>query len=516
MDEFVRLDEHLRMSARDHGDDYAYSYLGKRVTYKELYARVLRISGFLYESGFRKGDGMAIILPNSDAFLEMYHAALAIGMFVVPLNPLYTPNELLYMLKDSAVKMIVAPVQMAPIAPMVLQALPGVRLIVAGDSEETLPDSLISYESVLEHNPLTKVAEDLTVEDLAVVLYTSGTTGKPKGAMLTHRNLSSNAMMAGVYLGFSGSDRIVTVLPMFHVFSLTVCVNAGIFRAAELIILPRFSPKEVITVIEETKATIFAGVPTMYNFILQAAGDRVVDFHSLRYCISGGAAMPVAVLEAFEKRFSVTVLEGYGLSEASPITAFAPVDGRPRKVGSIGVSLPMVDQKVVNEFDEEVPVGEVGELVVRGPNVMKGYLGLPKETETALRNGWLHTGDMARMDEDGYFYIVDRKKDMILVGGFNVYPREVEEVLFTYEGVLEVAVVGMPNPDYGEEVVACIVRKNESVTEEKIRHFCETRLAKYKQPTKILFMDELPKNMTGKIVRRELREQLADQLKKNS
>ncbi|MCI0183258.1 MAG: long-chain fatty acid--CoA ligase [Acidibacillus sp.] len=510
MVDFTRLDEHLKASARDHGNDFAYSYLDKRVTYSELYSRVLKISGYLYEAGYRKGDGIALILPNSDAFLEMYHGALAIGMFVVPLNPLYTPNELLYMLKDSGVKVIVAPVQMAPIAPMVMQALPGVSLIVAGDSYESIVAPLITFDTVVAHQPIQKLDEKLMIDDLAVVLYTSGTTGKPKGAMLTHQNLSSNAMMAGIHLRFSGDDRIVTVLPMFHVFSLTVCVNAGIFSAAELIILPRFSPKEVIKVIEETKATIFAGVPTMYNFIMQAAGDTHVDFHSLRYCISGGAAMPVAILNAFEKRFDVIVLEGYGLSEASPVTAFAPVDGRPRKVGSIGVSLPMVEQRVVDEQDQEVPVGEVGELVVRGPNVMKGYLGRPEDTQKALRDGWLHTGDMAKMDEDQYFYIVDRKKDMILVGGFNVYPREVEEVLFTCDGVLEAAVVGVPNSDYGEEVVACIVRKNESITAEYIERYCESHLAKYKLPTRILFMDDLPKNMTGKVVRRELREQLQD------
>ncbi len=513
MVDFIRLDDQLKASARDHGDNYAYSYLGERVTYGDLYARVRRISGALYELGFRKGDGLAIILPNSEAFLEMYYAALSIGMFVVPLNPLYTPNELLYMLQDSAVKIIVAPVQMAPIAPMVMQALPGVKLIVAGESGELIDHSLIAFESLLEHGALMDIPEELAIDDLAVILYTSGTTGKPKGAMLTHQNLSSNAMMAGIHLHLSRTDRIITVLPMFHVFSLTVCVNAGIFSAAELIILSRFSPKEVIKVIEETKATLFAGVPTMYNFILQAAGDMDVDFHSLRYCISGGAAMPVAVLTEFEQRFGVTVLEGYGLSEASPITAFAPVDGRPRKVGSIGVSLPMVEQKVFDAQDHEVPVGEVGELVVRGPNVMKGYLGQPENTKIALRSGWLHTGDMARMDEDGYFYIVDRKKDMILVGGYNVYPREIEEVLFAYDGVLEAAVIGVPNDNYGEEVVACIVSKNDSVTADGIRRFCENRLAKYKQPTKILFMQDLPKNMTGKVVRRELREHVVDLVK---
>ena len=506
--DFARLDEHLRVTAHATPDASAYTYLEKTVSYGQLYDEVLRVAGGLLELGFKSGDGLAILLPNCAEFVTVFHGALRAGMFCVPMNPLYAPSELLYMIKDSGVKVIVAPEQMASMAPLVRAAVPGITLVVVG-RDGTAPDGVVPYESLLTHEPGADTLQSGSVEDLAVVLYTSGTTGKPKGAMLTHRNLSSVAVILGNYMGYAASDRIIAVLPLFHAFGLTVCLNTAIYTGAEIIILPRFRPSEVLAVIQATRATIFVGVPTMYSFILQAAGDAPVDVSSVHHWVSGGAAMPVAVMEAFERRFGAAVLEGYGLSEASPVTAFAPVDGRPRKVGSIGVTLPMMDQRVVDAEDREVTVGEFGELVVRGPNVMKGYLGRPDDTAAVLRDGWLHTGDIARMDEDGYFYIVDRKKDMIIVGGFNVYPREVEEVLFGHEGISESAVIGVPDDQYGETVLAFVVRRNDSLTAEDIQAFCADRLAKYKRPTRIVFVDELPKNTMGKVLRRELKERFA-------
>lgn len=505
----TRLDEHLRDSVRRYPNHIAYTYAGRDVTYRELDQEVECVASYLRHRGAVRGDGMALILPNCDAFVTIYEAALRQGMFVVPMNPLYTPDELLYMLADSGVKWIAAVRQLAPLAPFIQAKLPGVQLLAVGEGDDVLPPSLAEYREILAGQwSGGEVPTGLSIDDLAVLLYTSGTTGKPKGAMLSHRNLSSNAQITGDYLQYAGSDRVLAVLPMFHVFCLTVCLHASLYRGAHVVILPRFSPSEVLRVIEEQRITIFLGVPTMYNFLLRTAGEQALDVRSLRLCISGGAAMPVALLEAFEARFGVRVLEGYGLSEASPVTAFTPVDGRARKVGSIGVTLPGLEQRVVDDQDRELPVGEVGELVVRGPNVMLGYHNRPEETAAALRGGWLHTGDLARVDEDGFFYIVDRKKDMIIVGGFNVYPREVEEVLYAHKGIAEAAVVGLPDEGYGEQVVACVVAKDGTLTEESVRAYCEAHLAKYKRPAQIRFFSELPKNQTGKILRRALREGL--------
>ena len=507
---YAHLDEHLRQSAQSFPDAYAYTFLGKDVTYQELDRHVSHVSAFLLSLGLSRKDGIALILPNSDAFVTLYHGALRCGLYVVPINPTYTAQEIFYLLQDSQVKVVAAPYQMIALAGPLLSLLPNITLLVVGEPDGPLPDRVISYEAMMRQDvgSVSLPAEDLDPEDIAVILYTSGTTGRPKGAMLSHTNLAANADVVGDHLMYTKDDRVLVVLPMFHVFSLTVCLNAAIYRAAHMVIQARFSPIDTLKMIEQAKITIFAGVPTMYNFMLQAAHGQTFDMRSLRYCISGGAAMPVAVLSAFEQHFGVTILEGYGLSEASPVTSFAPVDGRPRKVGSIGLSLPGVDQKIVDLQDQEVAPGTVGELVVRGPNVMQGYWHKEADTEAALRGGWLHTGDLAKMDEDGYFYIVDRKKDMIIVGGFNVYPREVEEVLFLHPNVQEAAVVGIKDGNYGEMVVACVVPKQEGLTENDIIEFCHSNLAKYKCPVKVLLMDQLPKNSTGKVMRRLLREQI--------
>jgi len=509
--EFRHLDENLRNTAARFPDQIAYQYASIQTTYEQLDRQVERIAAYLQAQGATADEGIALILPNSDAFVTLYHGALRLGMYCVPLNPLYTPQELLYMLVDSGVKWIAAPRQFAALAPMVQAQLAGVQMIAVGDGEDALPPGVVSYTELAAFTERPLVPTQHSVEDTAVILYTSGTTGKPKGAMLSHRNLSSNATLIGDFFNYSPEDRIVAVLPMFHVFCLSVCLNAAIFRGAELMIFPRFSPMEVFREVATSRATVFVGVPTMYNFLMQAARQDPAhseELRSLRLCLSGGAALPVALLEGFEKLFQLEILEGYGLSEASPVTSFVPADGRARKVGSIGVPITGVEQKIFDEADRELPPGEVGELVVRGPNVMKGYWQRPDDTALALRGGWLRTGDLARTDEDGYFYIVDRKKDMIIVGGFNVYPREVEEALFSHPDIVEAAVVGIPDDQYGEAVVACVVAR-EGLEVSMIYAFCEQRLAKYKRPVRIELMPELPKNQTGKVLRRELRERLS-------
>ncbi|HZG70168.1 MAG TPA: AMP-binding protein, partial [Chondromyces sp.] len=369
------------------------------------------------------------------------------------------------------------------------------------------------YQKMKSFSSLVKNGNDdyrgpkIDEEETAVILYTSGTTGKPKGAMLSHKNLYSNARDVADYLEFNKDDRVITVLPMFHVFCLTVSLNAPLIKGASLLISSKFSPKYTFYLAKTYKATVFAGVPTMYNFLYQYPESNPADFSSLRLCISGGSSMPLALLENFEKKFSTTISEGYGLSEASPVTCFNPLD-RPRKAGSIGQSIKNVENKVVDELGEELPAGRVGELIVRGPNVMKGYYKMPEASAVTIRDGWLYTGDLARMDEDGYLYIVDRKKDLIIVGGYNVYPREVEEVLYGHPDIIEAAVLGAPDTDYGESVRCFVVSANPELSEQDIILYCKEHLAEYKVPKAVEFLDELPKNTTGKILRRALKNEL--------
>ena len=363
-----------------------------------------------------------------------------------------------------------------------------------------------SFTLLLTTSTPTTTLVEVSEDDTAIILYTSGTTGQPKGAMLTYKNIYSNARDVADYLNINTNDRVITTLPVFHVFALTVVVNAPLLVGATLLLVPRFSPQDVFKIAKDHQATIFAGVPTMFNFLFQFPDGNPEDFSSIRLAISGGSSLPVALLHNFENKFNVRISEGYGLSEASPVTCFNPID-RERKPGSIGTNILNVENKVVNELGDEVPVGEVGELIVRGPNVMKGYYKMPEETENTIRDGWLYTGDLARQDEEGYFYIVDRKKDMIIVGGYNVYPREVEEVLFGHPGIVEAAVVGVPDPNFGEEVLAFVVKKDESLTAGELQSYCEEKLAKYKVPKSFEFLAELPKNTTGKILRRSLKPQ---------
>lgn len=514
----MNLSKALETAAVESGEKAAYYFIGQTATYEELNESVNQFAAGLREIGIGQGDHLALIAGNSPHFIISLYGAMRAGVTVIPINPVYSSEEVSYIVENSHAKAVVLPDVLAPMAERLCRTLPAVEhYIVFETMEEKVEGSQAwqpaFYQKVKTFSDLLQTARlpfdppPIQEEQTAVILYTSGTTGKPKGAMLTHKNLYSNARDIGTYLQFSKEDSIITVLPMFHVFCLSVCLNASIIKGATMIISPKFSPKEVFALSKEYKATVFAGVPTMYNFLLQSPEGRPEDLASLRLCISGGASMPVALLENFEKKFSVRISEGYGLSEASPVTAFNPLD-RPRKPGSIGRSIINVQNKVVNAEGAELPPGEVGELIVKGPNVMKGYYKQPEETASVLKDGWLYTGDLARMDEEGYFYIVDRKKDLIIVGGYNVYPREVEEVLYSHPDIVEAAVLGVPDAEYGEAVLAFVVSKNDRLSSREVRAYCESRLAQYKQPKEIELLEELPKNATGKILRRALREQV--------
>jgi long-chain acyl-CoA synthetase len=511
----MNLSSQLSLSAKTYRDKPAFIFEGKETSYGELDVLINKFADGLQQLGVKKGDHLALVLGNSPYFVIALYGAMRAGATVIPVNPIYTPDEIGYILNNGDVKTIVTLDLLLPLVEKMNPALPEVEHIISCETPESNVDAsslsisakLKSFTNLIASSVSEPAPIELDEEDVAVILYTSGTTGKPKGAMLTHKNLYSNAKDVGSYLKMNNTDKVVATLPMFHVFCLTVSLNAPLISGATLLIVPRFSPAEIFKLVKTYEATVFAGVPTMYNFLLQHEAGNVEDLESLRLCISGGASMPVALLKGFEQKFQVVVSEGYGLSEASPVTCFNPLD-RPRKAGSIGTNILNVENKVVNELGEEVPSGQVGELIVKGPNVMKGYYKMPEETAHTIRDGWLYTGDLATKDEEGYFTIVDRKKDMVIVGGYNVYPREVEEVLYNHQGVVEVAVVGVPDRNQGEAVKCFVVLKDQSLTEEGLKEYCREHLAKYKVPSTIEFLEELPKNTTGKILRRALKDQV--------
>lgn len=495
------LYENLKRSSINFPECLAYIYGDHCVTYRELNQQVNQFAAGLSAQGISKGDGVALLLGNSPEFLIAYYGILRLGAFAVPINPLFTKEEISYILENSQAKAVIAHESVEAKILEVKKQLVNLNLVIYTESK----NQEWTWEYLMKSGTNLIASPFIDQEDLAVILYTSGTTGKPKGAMLTHRNLASNADSISNLLELDENDRVIAVLPIFHVFCMTVCLNAPIACGATVLIQPRFSPTDVVSTIQERNATVFAGVPTMYNFINQLPEATSEHFQSIRICISGGASIPVELLHKFESKFNVPILEGYGLSETAPLVAINPLNGV-RKPGSIGINIPAVQSRVVDKFGEELPRGEVGELVVQGPNVMKGYLGMQEATSAAFIDGWFYTGDLATMDDEGYIYIVDRKKDMIIVGGYNVYPREVEEVLYQHPSVLEAAVVGLPNKEYGESVKAYVVVKDEQVTENDIIQFCKDKLVKYKLPKYVEFFKELPKNSTGKILRRELRE----------
>ncbi|MEH7416489.1 fatty acid--CoA ligase family protein [Neobacillus drentensis] len=510
----------LHENAKYSGSKIAYYFKDQSSTYAELNQAITQFASGLEKLGIKKGDHIALLLDNSPQFVISLHGAFRLGATVIPINPIYTANEIGYILNNGDVKAVVALKSLIPLLEQKQTLLSKVEHYVYVETEQktenleslSIYSKLKSFTNLMASGNLNFQEPEIHGEDVAVILYTSGTTGKPKGAMLTHKNLYSNAMDVSHDLKMTSDDRIITVLPMFHAFCLTDCLNAPIVCGATILIVPKFSPKEIFRLGKKYKPTIFFGVPTMYSFLYQFSEGNPEHLEALRFCFSGGASLPVSLLRNFEDKFNVVILEGYGLSETSPTTTFNPLD-RERKPGSIGTSIIHVENKVVNELGEEVPVGEVGELIVRGPNVMKGYYKMPEETKRAIKDGWLYTGDLATMDEDGYFYIVDRKKDLIIVGGYNVYPREVEEALYHHPDIVEAAVFGIPDSDRSEAVVAYVVTKNPFITEEQLHAYCKEHLAKYKLPSVIEMIEELPKSGTGKILRRVLKEQQVEKMR---
>ncbi|WP_017379215.1 fatty acid--CoA ligase family protein [Paenisporosarcina sp. TG-14] len=513
----MNLVTRVRETALQQPTKTAYHFMGIDTSYAEFDQSIARFASALRELGVEKGDHIAFLLGNTPHYLISLYATMRLGATAIPINPIYTADEISFIIQNSDTKVVIALDMLLPLVEKAAGAFPSVLTYVicetspeAGDKIEALPDSVRekvkSFTQLITSSSPEVLPVKIEPDDTAVILYTSGTTGRPKGAMLTHENLFSNARDTADYLGFTASDKVLATLPVFHVFALTVVVNAPLLKGATILLVPRFSPQDVFNTVKDQQATIFAGVPTMYNFLYQFPQANIEDFSTIRLAISGGSSLPVALLHNFEDKFNVRISEGYGLSEASPVTCFNPLN-RDRKPGSIGMSILNVENRVVNELGDDVEVGEVGELIVRGPNVMKGYYKMPEETAATIRDGWLYTGDLAKIDDEGYFYIVDRKKDLVIVGGYNVYPREVEEVLFAHPGIVEAAVIGLPDANFGEAIHAYVVVKDQNLDAQALNSFCAEHLAKYKIPSNFEFLTEIPKNTTGKILRRSLKEQ---------
>ncbi len=487
----------LQTAAAERPDHVAIRWNQRTLTYRELDRAARGVAAALAARGIAPGEKVAIMVPNVPEFTTTYFGILYAGCTVVPLNVLLSAPEVSYHLEDSESRLLVAhPLFKDPAS----KGAQGAGIEVAW-SEGSAADDL---PAMAQSDPLDAL-HPTGADDTAVILYTSGTTGRPKGAELSHANLFVNCtVVVPKLVPLSRDDVALATLPLFHSFGQTCIQNATIAGQATFTLLPRFSPAEAFEIMERDAVTLFAGVPTMYFALLHHEGAPK-RLPKLRWCLAGGAAMPVEVMKAFEEKFSVQILEGYGLSETSPVASFNMLD-RPRKPGSIGYPVWGVEMAILDEKDQPLPDGERGEICIRGHNIMKGYWKRPEATAEAMRSGWFHSGDVGVRDADGSFRIVDRVKDMVIRGGFNVYPREVEEVLYAHPAVIEAAVIGVPHESHGEEVKAVVVLgKDQSLTAEELIAFCKERLAAYKYPRIVEFSDALPKGPTGKILKRELK-----------
>jgi long-chain acyl-CoA synthetase len=494
----------LRESAAKYPDLVAVNFLGQNITYREIETSANKIANALRERGIQKGDRVAIYCINSPFFVAGFYGILKLGATVVTVSLLLHHSEVEYVLKDSGARAVIFSDIFAPNIAAVRSNLPELKnLIVVGQTDLLDADS---YAGIMQSSETGLVeAEVDPLEDVAAILYTSGTTGNPKGAMLTHGNLLSNSSSVAYSLGVGHGDILLTVLPMFHSFAMTCCLITPIRQGAQIAAVPKFDPGLVVDTIEATGATLFFGVPSMYILLLQLPEERAGSMATIKYALSGGAAMPQEVMSQFEKRYNVPIYEGDGPTECSPVTSVNPIGGK-RKPGSIGLPIRDVKMKIVDLRGRDLPDNAVGEIVVSGPNVMKGYFKLPEETRNSFFGQWFRTGDLGMKDEEGYFYIVDRIKDMIIVNGVNVYPRHVEEVLYRHPSVAEAAVIGVPHRRSGETVKAFLVLKpGAETTGAEIRKFCLQNLGGFEVPRQVVFTDSLPKSSTGKILKRELR-----------
>ncbi len=529
------LQQFLKEAAEQFPHKTAIHFLGKELTYKEIYEQAIKLASYLQQLGLEKGDRVSIMLPNCPQAVISYYAVLFAGGIVVQTNPLYTERELEYQLNDSGAKVIIGLDLLYPRITKV-KAHTKIEHVIITSIKDYLPfpknvlypfvqkkqtgmivrvkhegDCHLFTKALSLASGKVKETDVDPIEDVALLQYTGGTTGLPKAAMLTHHNLTANTLMCTkwMYKCERGNESILGVLPFFHVYGMTAVMNLSIMERYKMILLPKFDVETTLKTIEKQRPTLFPGAPTIYIALLNHPNLKKYDLSSIKICISGSAPLPVEVQEQFETVTGGKIIEGYGLTEASPVTHSNFIWDGKRIKGSIGVPWPDTEAMIVSlETGERANVNEIGEIVVRGPQVMKGYWNRPEETAATLRDGWLYTGDLGYMNDEGYFFVVDRKKDMIIASGYNVDPREVEEVLYEHPKVQEAVVIGVPDAYRGETVKAFIVLKEgEQCTEEELDQFMRSKLAAYKVPRIYEFRKELPKTAVGKILRRALVEE---------
>jgi len=526
------VQNYLKQTAEKFPEKTAIHFMGKELTYKQVYNYAKKLAAYLQSLGIEKGDRVAIMLPNTPQSIISYYAILMAGGIVVQTNPLYMERELKYQMKDSGAKAIITLDILFPrvskvisntdlenvIVTAIKDYLPFPKNLVYPFIQKKQYGIIVNVKHEGQNHLFTEIMKQPAgqikeydfdfEEDLALLQYTGGTTGFPKGVMLTHKNLVANAAMcnAWLYKCKPGEETVLGILPFFHVYGMTAVLILSVMQGSKMVLLPKFDPETTLKTIQKQKPTLFPGAPTIYIGLLNHPDLKKYDLSSIDSCISGSAPLPVEVQEQFEEVTGGKLVEGYGLTESSPVTHANFLWDKKRVKGSIGVPWPETDSVILSmETGEPLPPGEIGEIAVKGPQVMKGYWNRPEETEQVLRDGWLLTGDLGYMDDEGYFYIVDRKKDMIIAGGFNIYPREIEEVLYEHPAVQEVVAAGIPDPYRGETVKVYIVLKDgAAATEDELNEFARKHLAAYKVPRMYEFRKELPKTAVGKILRRAL------------
>ena len=535
------LQQLLDESVERYPDNTAITFPGafndeSMMSYKELDRASNKLANALVDMGIKKGDRVALLMPNCPQFVISYYAVLRAGGIVVATNPLYSAREMEFQFNDCGAETVIV-LSLFYKTVMGIKDRTSLKNVVVTNIKEYLPEqsrkafiafverqeghyvrvpkvqNIYKFQDLLRRFSSKPTAVETSPDDVAMFQYTGGTTGLSKAAVATHRNVVANVYMMRAWsmpIGLNqGQEVVMGVMPLFHIYGMVTVLHFSVLTGSAMVLLPRFETEKVLNAINRYKPAFFPGVPTMYVAINNFPEVKKYDLRSIKACVSGAAPLPVEVQQEFEKLTGGKLVEGFGLSEAPVVVTANPLVGL-RKIGSIGVPVPDVEARIMDAEigDKEMPLGEVGELVISGPQVMKGYWNRPEETEMVLHNGWLYTGDLARMDEDGFFFIVDRKKDMIIAGGFNIYPRDIEEVLYEHPKVKEAVCYGVPDPYRGQTVkVAIVLKEGESVTEEEIIEFCRARLARYKIPKLIEFRDSLPKSLIGKVLRRVLMEE---------
>lgn len=483
------------------------SFEEKKYTYSESFSIINQMANFLHKKGVRQGDKVIIMLGNSPEFILSVFAVFACGGVAIPINTFFKAHEAAYIIENSESKFMISSGEFESVIEEVRLLCKNLKEIFTFDNKI---DNTLNFYEHIKNMPDTPLECKASIHDLAIFIYTSGTTGHPKGAMLSHYNLIENALSCEKMLNITYKDKFLLMLPMFHTYTFTTCIILPASLGSSIIILrsvmdmKKDSFKKILLY---QRPSITLGVPQIYSVLAKSSMPKwfVKFLYPIKIHISGGAALPSEIFNQFKNKFGINVIEGYGLSEASPVVALNPIDKQ--KQGTVGIPLPNVQAKIINDDDVEVPRGQVGELIIKGPNVMQGYWHMPQATDDTIKNGWLFTGDFAKMDEDGYITIVDRKKDLIIAKGMNIYPREVEEVIYTFPNVEAVAVIGIPSEDFGETVAAYIKTQDNAPLDEKaLRNYLSKHLANFKLPRIIKVVDEIPLTATGKVLKRELKE----------